>query len=286
MLAYAKQALNAVVYLFKPFNDIDIYVEDKTDLDTYVILLNRMLSPSASLRRLFPLGGRQQVLEACRQDANTNRPALYIIDSDFDLIHGRPAPALPKFHRLNAYCYENLLLSSEALTEFAFQQRPTQTKTDLHAAIGYTTFIKSTVRLLARLFALYAVSEELRAGIPTVSRHVFTLCTRVNHAHVLDPQKLKHACRQLHNDLLLQYGPATIHSLFRQFRRRLSGPPDQVALLISGKAYLIPLIVSHLQLRLQMPLSVAALKTALAHLAPTDTDPDLRKALRSAARIP
>jgi hypothetical protein len=111
MARYSVTAAKALGFLKRPYNDVDIYVEDLTCHYMYVLFFRRILPSPIRLASVNQIGNRRSVIEACRRDqVDDGRKKLYLIDGDFDRYHNRRRPALRHLYRLRAYCIENLLL--------------------------------------------------------------------------------------------------------------------------------------------------------------------------------
>src|SRR5579859_6472680 len=125
MIEYPKKALRALAFLFRPYNDVDVYVEDEKCRNLYETLLQRMLGDQARIERVIQLGGRDEVIKTCSQDQQAGgRCRLYIIDGDFEFVLGMSAPQLKYLYRLQVYCSENLVFSELAAIEVAYESLP------------------------------------------------------------------------------------------------------------------------------------------------------------------
>ncbi len=63
MIQYSSRAIKGLAYLFRRYNDIDVYVEDETCKGLYEILFERMLDRKARISRVFQLRGKEKVIE-------------------------------------------------------------------------------------------------------------------------------------------------------------------------------------------------------------------------------
>ena len=89
MIEYSARAVRGLAYLFKQYNDVEVYVEDQTCKGMYEVLLGRILGEEAKISRVFQLKGKQNVIDACKADQiDTKRRRIYIIDGDFDSVVG------------------------------------------------------------------------------------------------------------------------------------------------------------------------------------------------------
>jgi hypothetical protein len=90
VIGYSPRAAKALGFLKRAYNDIDIYVEDRTCHHMYALLFRKILPHDVRLASVNQVGNRQSVVEACKKDqADRGRPKLYIIDGDFDHYHNR-----------------------------------------------------------------------------------------------------------------------------------------------------------------------------------------------------
>jgi hypothetical protein len=125
------RAIGAITSLFRPLQDIDVYVEDQGSEAFYRELLRRVLPSDVRVERVLPLNGRQNVIAAAMRHDFTNRPALFIVDGDFEWVRGEPAPATAKELRFGQW------------------------------VAGLSAFL--------RLFAAWAVLNKVDPDVPTVS---------------------------------------------------------------------------------------------------------------------
>ena len=110
----------ALGHLNSSGNEIEIFVEDTSNLNVWRNVLRKFLPEGVAFSDPIPLGGRPQVLEECRRDqVEDGRKKLYIIDADLDLLRGCRKPKLKHLYRLRGYCIENYLLQEDALIEVA-----------------------------------------------------------------------------------------------------------------------------------------------------------------------
>ncbi len=135
MIEYPRKAFAAVVYLFRHYNDIDVYVEDTTCRNMYEVFINRILANKCRIEHLYQIGGRENVIKACKKDQSpTGRPRLYLVDGDMDVVisHKRNTK-LKYFHQLRVFCSENLVLSEKSVHDvaafFGGKKPPFRTKT-------------------------------------------------------------------------------------------------------------------------------------------------------------
>jgi Protein of unknown function (DUF4435) len=167
---YPPRAAQAIGFLKAHSNDIDIFVEDYAAPSLWLKLIRRYLPTGIKIGSVTPLGGRKEVLDACRLDqASGGRKRLYIIDADMDLLTGKPKPRLKRLYRLKRYCVENYLVSQGAVIEAVMSLSPRLTPAAAASSIDLSTWLSSNETNLRSLFTAYAALEHLSVGVATVS---------------------------------------------------------------------------------------------------------------------
>ena len=117
MLRRGLLARKAKALFYHKFNDVDIYVED-TGLGAkklYEIVFGRVFEGRYRVAEIFPLGGRQAVIDKCKGDSlDSERPRVYVIDGDLELMIGVKARKDKRLVVLSRYCIENYLVDELA----------------------------------------------------------------------------------------------------------------------------------------------------------------------------
>src|SRR4030043_246008 len=86
---FPDRALMSRGVLYRPLQDIEIYVEDQDSEVFYSELLARLVYSEVRLNKVFALRGKQRVLEECRRFTGPAR-AIFIIDGDLAWVAGIP----------------------------------------------------------------------------------------------------------------------------------------------------------------------------------------------------
>lgn len=102
MIKWPERAIGAIRNLFEPLQDIDVYVEDTNDEAFYRALLNAATN-EITVKRVFALNGRKNVIDAATAYDQKTRPALFIIDGDLPWVKGEPSPKIVGLHCHDAY---------------------------------------------------------------------------------------------------------------------------------------------------------------------------------------
>jgi hypothetical protein len=87
MVRYSERAKIGYARLYRPYNEMDVFVEDENCLNMYAILVNRILGDLGKVSRVIGMGSRQAVENACAKDVEGDfRAKLYIVDSNVDVL--------------------------------------------------------------------------------------------------------------------------------------------------------------------------------------------------------
>lgn len=162
MIKYSPRAARAIARLKRPYNEVDIFVEDTTSRNMWMELLKSIIPPTIRLKSITPLGGRDRVIDACKLDqASDGRRKLYIIDGDFDYLVDRPKPRLKHLYRLRAYCVENIIISEEAVKQVGIACQPNRSESEILQTFDFSGWFASIRRPLVNLFVAYAATRFL-----------------------------------------------------------------------------------------------------------------------------
>lgn len=285
MIRYSLKAKRALAHFFSPFNDLDVFVEDTSCRNFYETLVNRILEGKAKVSRVFQLGGRDQVLAACRNDQeHDQRAKLYLIDGDFDVLLGRVAPKLSRLYRLNVYSCENLVMCVEAVHQVGYECMPNQPMLSVAELINYKGFITVIETGLLELFTIYAAAHALDREIETAAFHVFRICDASVGPPQLDEGKLRERVSDVTSRLREKFTEAQVEEKIEEIKKRITRKRFKATRVVSGKSYLLPLLRAHLNRKVRYRASENTLLVQLARHARLDIDPDLVSAVKSAAK--
>lgn len=286
-LKYSQKAYRAIAFLFRPYNDIEIYVEDDLNRNMYEILIERMLTGKAKVKRIFPLSGRNEVIKACEKDQSDSRRRLYIIDGDMDLLIGKEKPELKYLYRLGVYTSENLLLSENAAVEVSYDNLPNENKSDIKSLIEINNLIEEAVEKLKPLFIIYAVKHllEFRDGkhihIETAKYKVERLGEDQVDGICLSKSKITKRINDIRSQLTKDYGYSkkNIDLAVAEIEENFPNENSELTKYISAKTYLLPIIFHRLQRKAKCSSTKEQLKTRMARFCELDIDPNFSKAV-------
>lgn len=247
MIKWPKRALGAVVKLFEPLQDIDVYVEDANDEVFYTHLLKRVAQNKVRIARVFSCGCRQAVIDNANSYDTTKRPALFIVDGDFEWVLGEPPPSSKApLYRLNAYCIENLIVCETAFLNLVMEEA-VLSEEDAQKKLNFQSLINTIKAPLIDLFSAFATSHKHCPSKATVSKGVGRLCSKSvsSSLHKLDTEKVKQEQITVISDVAKVIGESESLEYHKKVVARaesLSFPLD----IVSGKDFLLPLLDFHL----------------------------------------
>lgn len=282
MIRYSPRSARAIGLLKSFYNDIEIFVEDKSSPNMHLLISRRILGDEVRLSSVNPLGGREAVVEACRLDqAVSPRKRLYLIDGDLDLIMGRAKPKLKYLYRLKAYCVENLLLGQSAVEAVCLQSAPQLQPLQVRTALDFPSWMADLAKGLVPLFKAYGMIRAIDPTLRTVGTAVHPLCVQHSGCLILDYRKVFAHIRRLFR----QINPVGRRFRLRNFRpgveARCSGDVSDLRY-VSGRDYLLPLLYHRLRAEFGFKGTTEQLKVQLAAFYDPRWEPFYARALRAA----
>ena len=276
MTEYCPRAVPALQYLFRPFNDLDVYIEDKNCCNAYTILINRILGDKARIYRVFPLGNWQTVIAKCRSlEGATERSSLFIIDGDFRVMTEESVDDLDDLYQLGVYCCENLLYCFDAATEVAFDSVAERTREEIRDTLELEKLQELCADTLFELFVGYAVADSLGSEEKTSGQSVYEFCELVDGEHQLSPAKVEARAAELHSGLKSEFGADAVTERENLIRQNLAGSNLDYRHVVSGKTYLLPLLLRRLKRRASYKGEMIDFRNRLARYCSLDIEPGL-----------
>lgn len=239
---YPARAASALGFLKSHSNDIDVFVEDSAGKNLWLKLLRRFLPPNIKLTSVNPLGGRKEVVNACRADRKpTSRRKLYIIDADLDIARGATRPRLKNLYMLRRYCVENYLLQQSCLTEAITSLATTVDEAQAHSACDLTAWLAKNEEQLKMLFTAYATAREVDSGQITVRYSCYQLFFDTID---FDYCRAKTARRValLYRELINEIGREPVRAAFNKVSAAIA--KNGVHEYCSAKSYILPALYS------------------------------------------
>lgn len=97
-LFYSESALLNRVLFYSDYNDINIFVEDEFKEFIYENIFQRMFNYKIKINKILPMKGKKGVEKAFQEygGAYDGKPAIYLVDGDFDLVMGKEMISSPR----------------------------------------------------------------------------------------------------------------------------------------------------------------------------------------------
>jgi hypothetical protein len=280
MIRWPVQAGKAIARLFGPLQDVDIFVEDQGDEAFYTELFSKAAGNSARIAKVVGLGGCAEVIEASKT-YQSKRKALFLIDGDLPWVRGDGAPAIPRLYRLTLYCIENAILIPRAIVEVAAEEagcseKIASQKLDLQ---GWNREVIGLVELFIR----YAVLNQVDPSVRTVSGALGgVLVSEPGKLPVLCPHKTQVAINALDAEIRARLENQDADARLAAVRENVGKLKNRLAP-ISGKCFLLPLLLFRVRAVADTKLSKANLRFRLARKCGRAELFELSAALRCAA---
>ena len=152
--------------LYSQFNDINIYVEDEGKENFYHLLFKRLL-PGIKLTKLFPLGGKTNVLSEARVHCRSKKK-FYLVDLDFDDVLGKQLHYQNLIY-LNRYSIENYLFNKDAIYEQIREKTPSIRDADIQSRFNYGIELSNISSYLSKITLVSIVVMRYNLGVPCPS---------------------------------------------------------------------------------------------------------------------
>jgi len=227
---------------FEDVNEIDIYIEDTAYgyEKLFSLIFSRIFDGKYKIKKVFPLGGRANVIEQHASHEETGRPYLYVIDGDLYLISGESISSDKGLYKLPFYCIENILCDPQAFSELLNEEDPVSMKENLNSLFAYNEWLVNNEPKLFRLFIEYSISFKANPEKQTVSFPVNNLVSS-NDGNI-DEEKLNNRASQIKQSAIDKVGNDSYIELYDSFILDFESNNLSKMDVISGKDYLFPLL--------------------------------------------
>lgn len=260
---YAAKSAKSIFY--EDVNDIDIFIEDTTVgfIKIYTKIFSRLLKDEYRISNVFPLGGRKQVISECeKSQGSSSRPSLYIIDGDLHLLTCEPKLTLPGLYILPFYCIENILVDENAILKVLDEEDINTLTEQLADLFNFDEWVSNNCYPLLNLFIEYATSFTLCPDIKTIKFPINNLVS--SNKGVIDELKVERRIQEIKNIILSRHDILKYEKLRKQIASQITFCSDDFLRFISGKDFLLPLIITRLKSIVKTKISNINFKLRLA----------------------
>lgn len=242
----AKIGLSAFFY---NYNDIDIFIEDTAFgySKIFANLVSRAISQNISIDRIFPLGGRDNVLSHARRviEEKSERPALFVVDGDLYLLCGEYEELPENTLVLPRYCIENFLIDENAIIELADEESPSLDIEQIMQQMEISNWIESTRENLQYMFILFAAAHKLKLGVKTVARGYKSIC-QDEHGSI-DATKITNIIKEIEGNLYNAHPQHVVDEIIENIRSSISAESCFLKKYVSAKDFTLPLVLLKLR---------------------------------------
>lgn len=264
MLNRSVLSKSAVSLFHEEFNDIDIYIEDTATgyRKIFKEIINRALSSQYSIEQVFPIGTRSEVINECKKhQLSTGRRKIFIVDGDFHILNGREE-TVNGLYVLPRYCIENYFLSEDAIAHVAYEEDSELEIDSIISNLNFSSWIDNNEELLVELFVMYAICHSHLPQEQTTKFKVTKLCS--SNSGVVCKDKTRSRIEELKEKLQNHLGEEQLKSEINRITSEINKKDKKLLRYISGKDYLLPLMISRLQSFMHFPVITINIKIRLA----------------------
>lgn len=282
MLNYSPRAAKAMAQLKRHYNDVDVFVEDTANHNMWLLIIRSLLPTGMHIESVNMLGGRNAVTRACELDQkNTGRKKIYIIDGDLDFLLGKRMKRLKYLYRIRANNIENILINEEALVSMALEHQPKKNEITLRSEISFAESENMIRDALIPLFIAYAVTQKLSPTTQTTSFSVRKLISNTPSGPKIDKKKVGSRIFSLYLNLARNFGVERVKSERAKVHKR--SEKLKISQIVSGKDYVLPLIMLQFQARCGYGRNDESFKVALARSWSRDSEPYFARKMKTLA---
>jgi len=229
---------------YSEINDINIFIEDteKGIKKLFTELISRAL-PEYKIEEIFPLNGRLNVLKKHQEyiegKYQTQGNNIFIIDGDLYLFN-QSIVNYKGLLGLNKYCIENYLIDENSIIEFLYYEDAEKNRDDIKILLSFDNWCNDNL-LLIYLFILYSIAHNQETGIQTISYKVINLIK--NNLGIIDKKATIRKILVIKKEIILKIGKQRYKNIRNQIFTNISINQNSLLKYISGKDYLMPLLL-------------------------------------------
>jgi hypothetical protein len=278
MLERRIAAKSASSLFYEEYNDVDIYIEDTAVgyRKIFKELLNRALGSKFSIEQVFPIGNREEVIAECEKNQNpAGRKRVYIVDGDFYLLNGGDREDLKGLFVLPRYCVENYFFNEDAIAQTAYEEEAEMEIDDILKGIDFNNWLNENEKTLLELFIVYAICFKHIPSEQTIGFKVTKLCS--SNSGIVCPDKINARITELRGKLITFFGEERLELEIGIIKEKIKNKDKKLLRFVSGKDYLLPLMIARLQSFLKFSPSSTTLRIRLAMKSEVEELKDIEK---------
>jgi hypothetical protein len=283
---YSIKSRKSYGFLYRSYNDVDVFVEYTTCRNMYEELVNRILAGKAKVSRVIQLGGKPEVLSECEKNQYSMRRQLYIVDGDLDRILDKRHKKLRHLHKLSVYCVENILIDKAALVEILRESMSNDDRNGIEKALNFDELMESIEKYCLSIYVLYAIAMKFDLSFVTVGYHISRLCkgSGARGEWQLSAALAFGRRREMLRGIISEVGRDRYRDEKRRIRRNIERKRLGLHQIVSGKDCIFPILHQKIGKSCGFRGNLNSLRVALARHCALDRDLGLVRAVRRAAR--
>lgn len=237
----------AAPLFYKKFNSVDVFVEDsdRGHSEFYSTLLSRLIDSKCKIHKIFPLGGRDNLIKACEHYNSKNKTklkrTLFIADGDLNLILRKKEPQLKNLVVLNVYCIENYLVDKRAIIEIVHDTDGTISRENIKKRLEYDKWTNELLDFID-LFIVYAISHANSMGYAFISCNKILSQSKRKAPAEIDRGKIKTEIKNFEKQIKIRMLTKEFNAEKKKLNNRWRKNKTNVLKIVSAKKYLLPLL--------------------------------------------
>ncbi len=225
--------------LYRPLQDIEIYVEDKDSEVFYTQLFSRLLKDHAKIKKIIPLGCRTSVIDGARNHDNDSAK-VFVIDGDLYWASQTFEHNIERLFIHDFYCIENSLFCVDAASKIIQESLGNLTIEQAKSKLNWESWLDEISPILNRLFVIFSVVFKLKPRLKTTSRGYSSIITsQKGMLPKIDVEKVESIYNELYSELQKDYEEDIIQN---EIESVLTFSEKFNLEIVSGKDFLIPLL--------------------------------------------
>lgn len=235
---YSESALMNRVLFLAEYNDITIFVEDEGKEHEYENIFSRMFDDTLTINNIFPMKGKPGVEKAYREygEKYDNKPAIYLVDGDFDLLLEKPIVNNPSFIYLEKYNIESYYVDKKAILRYVSGKLKKRQR-DIINTLNYDVWLNDTHVNFQRLFLYFAIAQENQDKFPNEKNVGISEYKFLNQDGTINLEAIEEIEKKLRTKIT--NFEDTYAAIERKFNKKLNGDCTR---LICGKYILASLV--------------------------------------------
>jgi|GEM_PF-6492127 len=209
----------------------------------YMVLLRRLLPEGVRVNRIFQCNGRAGVFAAAEDRRYKGSKSIFMVDGDIFLLSGEKLAVPSNVYVIDAYSIENLVVCKRSITEFAFTCHPDKSYQQIVSGLQLDAWFAETERKLLPLFVIYAAVMHFGSQIKTTSMSGLAFVEKGSAKVSMD--LVRKRINEIRTLLDKENGRRQVGKVVKVASERAKKFPNKIDL-VSGKSYVIPLLLRHL----------------------------------------